>query len=683
MKAKPFFRLSGILMVVGLLFWALQLTPVTAQSSTTHSDNDQSVSPQSEPSQTNPVQPGGQPVDSSIHEDSGHELPPEQRQALLELMGRTTSAAPVNVNAACTIGEWQTVSPVNTPRSRPALTYASFNGRFYLIGGEAAGSDRNLPIEEYDPATDTWTTKANLLTGVSNTGAAAIGQYIYIPGGYSGVAESTMQRYNILANTLTTLAPLTSTLYAHSVVALDNKIYALGGSETGAEGTTNRIYNVATNSWQAGAPLPVAVHYAAAVTDGYYIYVLGGNVTDLITAQRYNPHTDTWALIPSMSQGRGGATGFFDGRNVWAVAGGWSTYLTTTEYWDGIQWQAGPAVSTGVRTTGAAFGNGVALKAAGWNGGYEDDAEILSVECAPPPPPPVCTIGEWQEVSPINTPRSRPSLAYAASNGRFYLVGGEASGANRDLPIEEYNPATDTWTDKANLLTGVSNTGVAVVGNYLYVPGGFSSLGGIADLQRYDIQNNTVVTLTAMPAENVAHAVVLHDNNLHVLGGSITGVEGFTHYVYDIATNSWESAAPLLTAVHYAAAASDGQYIYVMGGNTTNLITVQRYDPAADVWTEAPIMDMGRGGPGAFFDGVNIWAVGGGWSTYEASTEYFDGYRWRSGPAMNVGARTLGVAFGGGMALKAGGWNSSYLDSAETLTISCQRFVYLPTVLKE
>ncbi|MCA9933573.1 MAG: hypothetical protein H6662_06595 [Ardenticatenaceae bacterium] len=682
MKSKPLFRLSSVLMVVVLLLclWAMQLTPVTAQSGSIHSDSDQSGSAESGSVELDSNQTGAVQPDSSIDEDSGHELPPEQRQALLELMGSAASEAPASVNQACTIGTWQTVSPVNTPRSRPALTYASFNGRFYLIGGEASGSNRDNPIEEYNPATDTWTDKAHLLTGVSNTGAAAIGQYIYIPGGYTGASgEAAMQRYNIVANTLTTLAPMTSTLYAHTVVALDNKVYALGGSETGAAGTTNRMYDVATNSWDAGAPLPVAVNYATAVTDGYYIFVIGGNSDDIATVQRYNPQTDTWTLIPDLAEGRGGAGGFFDGQNVWVAAGGWSTYLTTTEYWDGIRWQSGPAMSTGVRTTGAAFGDGLALKAAGWNGDFEDDAEILSIECAPPPPPPVCTIGEWQEVSPINTPRSRPSLAYAAN--RFYLIGGEASGGIRDIPIEEYNPATNTWTDKANLLIGVSNTDVAAVGNYLYIPGGYSGLS-VADLQRYDIQSNTVVTMTAMPAENFAHAAVVHNNKLHVLGGSATGVPGFTHYVYDIATDSWSSAAPLLTAVNYPAASSDGQYIYVMGGNTDNYIGVQRYDPATDVWTEAPIMDIGRGGPGAFFDGQNIWAVGGGWYSYETSTEYFDGYRWRSGPEMNVGARTLGAAFGNGVALKAGGWNGTFVDSAEMLEITCQQFIYLPTILR-
>lgn len=411
MQSKTSMKLIGILTAVVLLLclWAVQFIPVTAQSG------------------------------SSTDTDSGQELPPEERQALLDQMEMAHAAAeaPATVNDACTIGSWQTVSPVNTTRSRPALTYAPFNGRFYMLGGENPVHNRHIPIEEYNPVADAWSDKTYLLTDVTNTGAAAIGQYIYLPGGYtSSGAVATMQRYNIVANTLTYLTPLPTPLSAHAVVALDNKVYALGGNVTGSVVATNHIYDVGSNSWQTGATLPVPVEYAAAVTDGYYIFVIGGDTTNEATVQRYNPHTDKWTLIPDLAVGRGGPAGFFDGRNVWVAGGGWSSYLTSTEYWDGIQWQTGPVMNTGVRTTGAAFGGGIALKAAGWNGGFEDAAEILPINCAPPPPPPTCTIGAWQDVAPLNTPRSRPALAYAATNGRFYLLGVKAAALIVTSPLK-------------------------------------------------------------------------------------------------------------------------------------------------------------------------------------------------------------------------------------------------------
>lgn len=602
------------------------------------------------------------------------ELDPGSRQA------DRPRAAP---NSVCTIGTWQAAAPINNARYDGNLTYAGFNGRFYLVGGIGAYDNRNLPIEEYDPLTNTWTNKANLLTGVTHSGAAAVDQYIYIPGGYNGVESvSTTQRYNILSNTLTTVAPLPTVLMIHSVVAFGNHIHVLGGSDTGAAGTTHYAYNVATNTWHAREPLPVAARWAAAVSDGDYIYVMGSNhATDDPTVQRYNPVSDSWLVLPSLAGPRHASEAFFDGRNVWVAGGVWLSYLTSTEYWDGTYWQAGPTLNEGRVLLGAAFGNGLALTAGGTsNGDYLNTAERLAVDC-PPLPPPACVFSDWRTINPVNHARSRGGLAYAAYNGRFYLAGGENVGG-RNLPIEEYNPVTGLWSVKSHLLTGVSNVGVAAAGSFVYVPGGFAGIGGVSDLQRYDIRTNSMATLAPMPAANHSHAVVIQGQKLYVLGGSPTGVPGFTNYIYDITNNTWSSGSPMLTAVNYPAAASDGKYIYVMGGNTSNLYIVQRYDPATNIWTDAPIMDSARGGASAFFDGLNLWAVGGGYSSYLNSSEYFDGHRWRRGPVMNVGVRTHGAAFGRDLALKASGWNGGYTSSAEVMEISCQRSVYLAVVVR-
>lgn len=275
--------------------------------------------------------------------------------------------------------------------------------------------------------------------------------------------------------------------------------------------------------------------------------------------------------------------------------------------------------------------------------------------------------GDWVSVSSLATARSRPAAAFFPPEGNFYVLGGEASGGNRNIPIERYNPTTDTWTDRALLNTGVSNTGAATVGNLIYIPGGYSGTAGVSDLQIYSPSANLVTAGPVMPAANFAHAVVARGQFVHVLGGAADGSSGTTHFVYDTVAGSWTTAAPVPLAVNYPAAASDGDYVYLLGGNTTNSDAVFRYDPVANSWSGLPNMLAGRGGPGAFFDGRQLWAVGGGWSTYLATTEYFDGVTWHSGPTLNTGARTLGVAFGYPIALRAAGWRGAYSAAAEIL----------------
>jgi hypothetical protein len=275
--------------------------------------------------------------------------------------------------------------------------------------------------------------------------------------------------------------------------------------------------------------------------------------------------------------------------------------------------------------------------------------------------------GVWQLVTSLNTARSRTAAVYFPPNGNFYALGGEATGGNRAIPIEEYDPVANTWTDRSLLTTGVSNTGAATIGNFIYLPGGYTGAAGVTDLQIFDPLANTVNPGPAMPAGNYAHAVVARGTFLHVLGGSGTGAAGTTHFIFDTVGGGWSNGAAVPVAVQYPAAASDGQYVYLLGGNTTNIPTVQRYDPVGDSWTPMPDMTSGRGGAAAFFDGRRIWAVGGGWATYLPSTEYFDGTAWHPGPALNVGVRTEGVAFGWPLALKAAGWNAGYSAVAEIL----------------
>lgn len=282
-----------------------------------------------------------------------------------------------------------------------------------------------------------------------------------------------------------------------------------------------------------------------------------------------------------------------------------------------------------------------------------------------------CTTGDWQPIADVNTARSRTSVVYSAETGKFYLLGGEASGGNRDLAVEEYDAAGDAWTDKSHLTVGVANAGAAVVEPYIYVAGGYTGASASDAMQRYDPVDDVVAPMATLPAGNFAHAVTALDGKVYVLGGSNSGAAGNTNYIYDVATNSWDSGAPLPTPVSYAAATTDGTYLYVVGGTTTDLATVQRYDPVGDSWDTIADLNSGRGGAAAFFDGVNVWAVNGGWSMELASTEFWNGSEWQIGPPTSSLARTLGAAYGEGMALKAGGWRDDFVAAAEILTVDC------------
>lgn len=278
----------------------------------------------------------------------------------------------------------------------------------------------------------------------------------------------------------------------------------------------------------------------------------------------------------------------------------------------------------------------------------------------------------WVATGDLNTPRSRTGLAFDAVTGHFFLAGGESNSGGRDLPIEEYDPVTGQWTDRVHLQVGVANTGAVFVNGFLYVPGGYDGTSGVSDLQRFDPSTNTVVLLAPMPAVNYAHGVTAHAGKIHVLGGNSDGLAGTTHYVYDIATDNWASLEPLAVAVQYPAAVSNGQNIYVMGGAISGADgkTVQMYVAGSDEWVPGPELQEDRTGAAAFVDSsMRINIVGGGWTSYLATTEVLEGGSWTYGAPLLTGARTTAVAFGNSLAVKAGGWNGSYVGAAEIQAI--------------
>ncbi|MFQ6113029.1 MAG: kelch repeat-containing protein [bacterium] len=123
------------------------------------------------------------------------------------------------------------------PTARATLFTSAVDGKIYAIGGGTPGTEGLTTVEEYDPTTDIWTTKADMpkarlfLTGsVVNGMVYAIGGHSTEEGSYE-VFRST-QEYNPVTDTWTTRAPMPSKRSGLSASAVTGKIYAFGGSQT-------------------------------------------------------------------------------------------------------------------------------------------------------------------------------------------------------------------------------------------------------------------------------------------------------------------------------------------------------------------------------------------------------------------------------------------------------------------
>lgn len=188
------------------------------------------------------------------------------------------------------------------------------NGKFYVCGGGNTKGESNQ-LFEYDPAINTWTAKATMLGGArSNHTAAAVGNKLYVFGGVSsaGSIESICTAYDPTTNTWESKASMPRNRRNAAATPGNGKVYVTGGYPAGPYCDE---YDPSTNTWTTRASMSVyrAWHAAAAPGNGK-LYVFGGrtSATGSPTAriEEYDPAANTWtprASMPSAREGIGAA----------------------------------------------------------------------------------------------------------------------------------------------------------------------------------------------------------------------------------------------------------------------------------------------------------------------------------------------------------------------------------------
>ncbi|GIV28885.1 MAG: hypothetical protein KatS3mg027_2699 [Bacteroidia bacterium] len=284
---------------------------------------------------------------------------------------------------------WTTKVSMPTPR-RGLAAVSPGNGKIYAIGGYGGGGYLSTN-EEYDPATNTWTTKAPMPTARAYLAAASPGNgKIYAIGGLRFDVDylylSTNEEYDPATNTWTTKAPMpTARAYLAAASPGNGKIYAIGGHRFDVANLyllTNEEYDPATNTWTTKAPMPTPRRGLAAVSPGNgKIYAIGGYRFDsyygfhyfLSTNEEYDPASNTWTTKAPMPTARADLAAASSGDGKIYAIGGWngSYYLSTNEEYDPATntWTTKASMPTARADLAAAsHGNGKIYAIGGWNG---------------------------------------------------------------------------------------------------------------------------------------------------------------------------------------------------------------------------------------------------------------------------------------------------------------------------
>ncbi len=268
---------------------------------------------------------------------------------------------------------WQSLPALQAgPRQETAVV--SLNEEVYVLGGFDEVADILPLVEVYTPATASWRYAAPLPEPRHHINAAAAGGKLYVLGGLLGhsfSAEGSSWVYDPVADTWSGVEPMPkgSERGGGLTVAIGNKIYVVGGYRLGAVSDVS-VYDITADSWQALASQPEPLDHLMGGAVAGRVFAIGGrdgSIEGIVSrVDVYDPKSDAWAPAAALPTARGGAAAAVIDSLIYVLGGEGNqaasngvfadveVYDTTTDSWQHLA-----PMKTPRHGTGAAAVNGV------------------------------------------------------------------------------------------------------------------------------------------------------------------------------------------------------------------------------------------------------------------------------------------------------------------------------------
>jgi len=185
---------------------------------------------------------------------------------------------------------------------------AAVGDRLYVVGGYDAS--RNSSDTVFVLRGSQWQRGPALPIHVNHPGAAAIGNDVYVAGGFTP---------NGATNRAFALRRARGAL---SLLAMGGRLYAIGGRNASAQIAVPEMFDPARGSWSDLPSMPAARNHLAGYLDGGLACVAGGRTPDTSAAiDCFDPQTASWLHRATLPTGTSGAAAVVMG-GVTFVAGG-------------------------------------------------------------------------------------------------------------------------------------------------------------------------------------------------------------------------------------------------------------------------------------------------------------------------------------------------------------------------
>jgi N-acetylneuraminic acid mutarotase len=221
----------------------------------------------------------------------------------------------------------------------------------------------------------------------------------------------------------------------------------------------------------------------------------------------------------------------------------------------------------------------------------------------------------WTRKADMPTPRT--FLGTCVVNGKIYALGGSIGSpfwtGTAIATVEVYDPASDTWTARADMPMPREVVTCTVNGK-IYAIGGWRNGAVLATVEEYDPVTDTWIPKSNMPIARELHTINVVNGKIYVIGGQAQSVLSVVE-MYDPITDTWVKKADMPERRTVLSSCVLDETIYAFGGSTARggspNSNVFRYDSATDTWTELEPMPIRNSGMGASTVGRRIYLIGG------------------------------------------------------------------------
>lgn len=305
-------------------------------------------------------------------------------------------------------------------------------------------------------------------------------------------------------------------------------IFVSAFSTTGAQSEPERG-GVRAIRWTAKADLPLPHRNGKAVSSGGKIYFMGGYCPATkewceSSNYEYDPEKDSWTAKARIPVGRSNFALVSLDRKIFAVGGdpvlpNNDLYLPDEDRWAGLA----PLSLPRQHIDGGLIGNQIYVVS---GMGKDPDAPDGSERVALTPTVEIYDLAadRWAMGRPL--PEARDGVQVAVVGGKLYAIGG-GLGPNKGRSIsaafQRYDPGAKAWESLPDLPFPILGPGIAVIGEDIFVVGGLTEeLGSSMASDKvcfFDVRRDRWAMASPLPKPIQFSGVAVLGDRIYVIGG--------------------------------------------------------------------------------------------------------------------------------------------------------------------